>query len=116
MRYMRKSANIVGKTGADSALPLSRMRHDVLKEISGEIPNVRMRIMDTGWILADHCHSRQSATVDKKTIWEAVQFNLAEVCSKCSGGVVAGTRYQVFHPIAHMDAATIVSRIRESRA
>lgn len=113
---MRKSSNTDRQAGATVALSLSRMRHDVLKEISGEIPNVSMRIMDTGWTLADHCRSRQSATADKKTIWEAVQFHLAEVCSKCSGGVVAGTRYQVFHPIAHMDAATIVSRIRESRA
>ena len=73
--------------------------------------------MDTEWTLADHCRSRQSATADKKIIWEAVQFHLAELCCKCSGGVAAGTRFQVFHPIRpSMDAERIVATIIDSRA
>ena len=71
--------------------------------------------MEHRWMMIDKCGGNVAATYDRAIIWEAVQFNVAEVCSKCSGGVTAGVRYQVFHPCAHLTAAEIVKRAEPRR-
>jgi hypothetical protein len=64
-------------------------------------------------ILSERCESRQFESNDPKLVSDAVKFNVASLCPKCSGGITCGTMVQVFHPCAHLNAKEIVRALAD---
>lgn len=62
-------------------------------------------------LLVQGCKTNHFVTQDQKIIRDAIRFNVAMICPKCSGGVVCGTAITIVHPCAHLTAEEIVSRI-----
>ncbi len=64
------------------------------------------------WLLTDSCNATRRAKATTREIHELVNFNSARVCTKCSGGVACGVRFQVFHPTNGMSAEGVVRASR----
>ncbi len=70
-----------------------------------------MKAKRTTFLLIQDCTSKAYTSDNQRIVREALSLDVVKWCGRCSGGIVAGSIHQVFHPSAHLTAEQIATAL-----